>query len=271
LVGLVIIGGIKRIAGVASRIVPVMAIIYCGGVLVILALHYNNIFDSFLSIFTGAFSLKAGFWGGFVTTMMWGIRRGLYSNEAGQGSAAMAHAAAKTEESIREGIVAMMGPFVDTIVICSMTGIAILCTGVLGSAPDLTGVSLTRTAFEAGFAFYPQIGTFIVTVSVFFFAYSTMVSWSYYGDRACEYILGKRAIRPYRWVYVFFVFMGSVLPLAAVWNIGDIALMMMSIPNLIAIILLSGKLKQMSKEYFSKTHLTYKQKFADNDESSGTD
>jgi AGCS family alanine or glycine:cation symporter len=258
LVALVIIGGIRRIAIVASRLVPTMAVIYVGSALYILFTNFSSVVPSFISIFEQAFSLEAG-WGGLFTVMMWGVRRGLYSNEAGQGSAPIAHAAAKTKESAREGVVALMGPFVDTILICTMTGLAILSTGVLQTT-DLTGAELTRAAFEAGFPFAPEIGGIVITASVFLFAYSTMVAWSYYGDRSIEYLIGPQAIRPYRWVYVFFNFLGAILPLTFVWNFGDIALSLMTIPNLIGVVLLTATLKKISEEYFARTHLTYREK-----------
>ncbi|MFB0516894.1 MAG: alanine/glycine:cation symporter family protein [Candidatus Neomarinimicrobiota bacterium] len=260
LVGLVIIGGIRRIAAVASRLVPTMAILYVGGALIVILMRPHDTAAAITSIFEEAFSLKAG-WGGLFTVVMWGIRRGLYSNEAGQGSAPIAHAAAKTKESVREGAVALMGPFVDTLIICSMTGLTILSTGVLDSTA-LTGAELTREAFRTGFSMAPQVGSIIVNCSVFLFAYSTMVAWSYYGDRSVEYLIGPQAIKPYRWVYVFFNFMGAILPLAFVWNFGDIALSLMTIPNLIGVIFLTGILKVMTKEYFSRKHLTYKEYLA---------
>jgi len=256
LVGLVIIGGIKRIAAVASRLVPTMAILYVLGALIILINHSNYIVPSFISIFKEAFSLEAG-WGGLLTVIMWGVRRGLYSNEAGQGSAPIAHAAAKTKESAREGAVALMGPFIDTIIVCTMTGLAILSTNVLYTT-DLTGALLTREAFRSGFSFAPDIGSFIVNIAVLLFAYTTMVAWSYYGDRSIEYLAGPKAIKPYRWVYVFFNFLGAVLPLTFVWNFGDIALSLMTIPNLIGVILLTGSLKKITSDYFNRSHIPYK-------------
>jgi len=255
-VGLVIIGGIKRIAAVASRLVPTMAILYVLGALIILINHSNYIVPSFISIFKEAFSLEAG-WGGLLTVIMWGVRRGLYSNEAGQGSAPIAHAAAKTKESAREGAVALMGPFIDTIIVCTMTGLAILSTNVLNTT-DLTGALLTREAFRSGFSFAPDIGSFIVNIAVLLFAYTTMVAWSYYGDRSIEYLAGPKAIKPYRWVYVFFNFLGAVLPLTFVWNFGDIALSLMTIPNLIGVILLTGSLKKITSDYFNRSHIPYK-------------
>ena len=256
MVGLVIIGGIKRIAAVASRIVPTMAVLYVSGALLILLVNYQNIIHSLESIFREAFSLKSG-WGGLFAVIMWGVRRGLYSNEAGQGSAPIAHAAAKTKESAREGAVAMMGPFIDTIIVCTMTGLAILSTGVLEST-DLTGAQLTREAFRQGFTFAPELGSLIVNFSVLLFAYTTMVAWSYYGDRSIEYLIGPKAIKPYRWVYVFFNFLGAILPLSFVWNFGDIALSLMTIPNLIGVLFLTGILKKMTKEYSAVEHKPYK-------------
>ena len=256
LVGLVIIGGIKRIAAVASRLVPTMAVLYVLGTMVIIITHSENIMPSFAKIFTEAFSLKAG-WGGLFAVIMWGVRRGLYSNEAGQGSAPIAHAAAKTKESAREGAVALMGPFIDTLIVCTMTGLAILSTGVIEST-SLTGAQLTRAAFQDGFSFAPEIGSFIVNCAVLLFAYTTMVAWSYYGDRSIEYLAGPKAIKPYRWVYVFFNFMGAILPLTFVWNFGDIALSLMTIPNLIGVLFLTGILKGITSEYFAKEHIPYK-------------
>jgi len=256
LVGLVIIGGIKRIAAVASRLVPTMAVLYVLGTMVIISTHYQYIIPSFAKIFTEAFSLKAG-WGGLFAVIMWGVRRGLYSNEAGQGSAPIAHAAAKTKESAREGAVALMGPFIDTLIVCTMTGLAILSTGVIEST-SLTGAQLTREAFRQGFSFAPELGSFIVNCAVLLFAYTTMVAWSYYGDRSIEYLAGPKAIKPYRWVYVFFNFMGAILPLTFVWNFGDIALSLMTIPNLIGVLFLTGTVKNITSEYFAKEHIPYK-------------
>ena len=255
LVGLVIIGGIKRIAAVASRLVPTMAILYVGGALFVIFSYSDAILPAFATIFEHAFSLEAG-WGGLITVIMWGIRRGLYSNEAGQGSAPIAHAAAKTDEPVREGVVAMMGPFIDTLVICTMTGLAIITTGVLETT-TATGAALTLAAFREGFSFAPEIGSLIVNASVLLFAYTTIVAWSYYGDRSITYLIGPHAVKPYRWVYVVFCFLGAVLPLVFVWNIGDIALALMTIPNLIGVVLLTGTLKKFSDDYFSRKHLTY--------------
>ncbi len=261
LVGLVVIGGIKRIAAVAGKLVPSMSVIYVLSALYVLGTHADRIIPSFLLVIREAFSLEAG-WGGLFAVMMWGVRRGLYSNEAGQGSAPIAHAAAKTKEPVREGAVALMEPFVDTLIICTMTGLMIISTGVLDTT-SLTGAQLTRAAFEEGFAFAPVVGSTIINISVLLFAYTTMVAWSYYGDRSIEYLVGPQAIKPYRYVYVFFNFMGAILPLAFVWSFGDIALSLMTIPNLIGVFFLTATLKTITNDYFSKKHITYEEYMAD--------
>ena len=186
---------------------------------------------------------------------MWGIRRGLYSNEAGQGSAPIAHAAAKTKEPVREGIVALMGPFIDTIIICSMTALIILSTDALNS--NFEGALLTKEAFTRGFYFAPFLGATIINLSVLLFAYSTMLAWSYYGDRCVEYLFGSTKLYIYRYFYILFVFLGCVLPVNFVWNFGDIALTLMAIPNLLAIILLMNILKDLTNDYFSRKHTKY--------------
>ena len=205
----------------------------------------------------------AGTGGGILLTMLWGIKRGLYSNEAGQGSAAIAHSTAKTPYAVREGVVALLEPYIDTIIICTLTGLVIMVTNswhltefysqridpsILDT--DLkAGVLLTSHAFGIGM---PSIGAQVVTVAVVLFALSTAISWSFYGDRATEYLFGTGAIPIYRYCYVFMVFVGSMLTLEQVWIFGDAALAFMTFPNLLAIILLSNKLKDLSSEYFSK-------------------
>ena len=256
LVGLVIIGGIKRIAAVASKLVPTMAVLYVAGALTVLVTHFDHVLPSLASIFREAFSLKAG-WGALYGVILVGVMRGLYSNEAGQGSAPIAHAAAKTKESAREGAVALMGPFIDTLMVCTMTGLAILSTGVLEST-DFTGAQLTREAFRSGFTFAPEIGSYLVNIAVLLFAYTTMVAWSYYGERSIEYLRGPKAIKPYRLAYVCFVFLGAILPLSFVWNFGDIALSLMTIPNLIAVVFLTGTLRKITSDYFAQEHIPYK-------------
>jgi AGCS family alanine or glycine:cation symporter len=265
LVGLVIIGGIKRIGRVAGKLTPIMTILYVTGGVLILILNIDKIPAAFGSIFSGAFTFS-GTAGGvagsaFMITMVEGIKRGLFSNEAGQGSAPIAHAAAKTKEPVREGTVAMMGPYIDTITVCTITGLAIVTTGA-HKATDAAGNLLnsspmTAYAFSEGLTFLGGYGGYIVTGSVFLFALSTMISWSYYGDRSVQYLFGNRWVMPYRYIYCVVLFLGAILELTTVWHFGEIALGFMTIPNLIAIIALSGVTRRVSDDYYSKKQLTY--------------
>ncbi|MGR3304452.1 MAG: alanine/glycine:cation symporter family protein [Candidatus Scalindua sp.] len=253
-VGMVIIGGIKRIGKVASRLVPIMSAIYVAGALFIILWNYDRIADSFYLIFKHAFTPTAatgGFAGATVLyAITWGVRRAAFSNEAGLGSAPIAHAAAKTKEPVREGLVAMMGPLIDTLVICTMTALVIIISGEwMGSADSAV---LTKNAFNAGI---PYVGGVIVAIGLILFAISTAISWSYYGDRCAEYLFGRRAIKPYRWLYVIALFVGAMVQLEFVWNFSDITLGLMALPNLIALIALSGVVISLTKDYFSRKHV----------------
>ncbi len=272
IVGAVIIGGIKRIGNVTGFLAPFMAAFYVFSALVILLANAGALGESFSLIIHYAFNPPAqiaGVGGGtflvFLNVMLWGIKRGLYSNEAGQGSAAIAHSTAKTKYPVREGTVAMLGPYIDTIIICTMTGLVIIVTGAWHFTdfyktyidPNFTGnlmnsSVLTAYAFKQGLAWLFPYGDKIITLSVALFAISTAISWSFYGDRATDYLFGEKAIIYYKWVFLLFVFIGAVAQLEAIWAFGDAALGFMTFPNLIAIILLSGKLKKMTKEYFSQ-------------------
>lgn len=355
LVALVIIGGIKRIGQVASRLVPYMSVIYILGGLIILSIHWSHVPEAFLLIFQHAFEPVAGLGGFAGATMLcalnWGVKRGLFSNEAGQGSAPIAHAAAKTGEPIREGAVAMVGPLLDTLIICSITGLVIISTGVWkdkqitnkylkdieiltndakyvqntqlegsrfvgefvvtdgivkgvqlavnhGSIEEAVIISadgqlfngrievdstgtmkaldsavvvgnlqvmgkmrqngslLTAFAFSRGLP--GKWGSIIVNIGVFLFAISTMISWSYYGDRSVQYLWGNKAVLPYKWIYVGFNFLGSVLALEVVWGLGDIALSIMSFPNLLALLFLAVPVARWQKDYFSREHKKFK-------------
>jgi AGCS family alanine or glycine:cation symporter len=361
-VGLVIIGGIGRIGKVTGVLAPAMALIYVAGALMIIFANIGEVPAAFALILTEAFNPSAGVAGTgsgvFLLTMMWGVRRGLFSNEAGQGSAPIAHAAAKTDEPVSEGVVALLEPFIDTILICSMTGLVIITTGVwntpiptemnLGSgdvtyvAPDERGVfaggdaperiaveggvpvydgamrqfawhdvaveqlwideardtpftgqivqdyddpatpaqesltaavdtegnayftlygdaietaaPLTSAAFEKGLDNYGLggLGKFIVLISVLLFAISTSISWSYYGDRCANYLFGSGGILPYKAVFVVMHFVGAVASLATIWVIGDVALGLVTFPNLIALVLLSGVVVRLTKSYFER-------------------
>jgi len=348
-VAAVILGGIGRIGRVTSVLAPLMAGIYVLGALVIIATHADRILPTFGLIFSQAFEPSAGVAGtgvgAFLVTMMWGVRRGLFSNEAGQGSAPIAHAAAKTDEPVSEGVVALLEPFIDTIVICTMTGLVIVSTGVwneripteltfsgagdyayvqpdaqsrttfvpppselriTGGVPAETGAGvvrytwheapvdsffvdreqrtpftgrivpadgvavaddgtsyrslfgpaaesagpLTMLAFSRGLP--GEWGHLIVVVSILLFAVSTAISWSYYGDRCANYLFGRRAIVPYKMVFVGMHFFGAVVALNVVWTMGDVALGIVILPNLIALIGLSGKAKELKDSYFAR-------------------
>jgi len=350
IVFLVVVGGISRIGKVTGILAPVMAAIYVTGALFILAVNYQNVLPSIGLIFTEAFRPSAGIAGGgigvFLVTMMWGVRRGLFSNEAGQGSAPIAHAAAKTDEPVSEGVVALLEPFIDTIVICTMTALVIITTGVwndtITTQITLAGgdVSYVTTTEEGGFRrlevaptgeirfdggrptriapgdprlawhevaieelfldreltrpftgtidpvrglasstagetttalWGPAVesgapltalgfqhglpgtwGNLVVLISVLLFAVSTAISWSYYGDRCAYYLMGKRAVMPYKMVYVIMHFIGAVVPLASIWALGDIFLGIVILPNLLALILLSPRVKELTRSYFER-------------------
>jgi AGCS family alanine or glycine:cation symporter len=280
IIGMVIIGGIKRIGHVTSFLAPIMGVIYVLFALIIILVNFDKIGSSFALIFKMAFNPPAtiaGTGGGILLTMLWGIKRGLYSNEAGQGSAAIAHSTAKTKYPIREGSVAMLGPFIDTIIICTLTGLVIIITGAwqhtqfymnitdqnLPHIKDILNVGLfnssllTSYAFKEGLGFIFSYGDKIVTISVLLFAVSTAISWSFYGDRSAVYLFGRKAIMPYKWIFLLFVFIGAIAELEAIWAFGDAALGFMTFPNLIAIIFLSTALKKMTQTYFSQKHTPY--------------
>ncbi len=300
LVGVVIIGGIKRIASVASRIVPIMCVCYVVGALLVLLRFADGIPDAFGQIFKYAFTpIAAG--GGFAgvvlqLTIQKGVARGVFSNESGLGSAPMAWAASKTKEMARVGFVAMLGPFIDTIIVCTMTALVIVVTGAWqvkdvdgvvlygpggkglpakvsvdgesvlvvtdpsnGGEPFVdsngdyyrvpTSASLTSSAFELGLG---KVGGWIVTLSIVLFAYSTVISWSYYGDRCWEYLLGPKAVKPYRYLFCGFIVLGTMTGLELVWTISDNLNALMAIPNLVGLIFLAGVVARESKDYVGR-------------------
>ena len=347
LVALVILGGIKRIGAVTSVLAPLMAVIYVAGALTILGFNYDQVLPAIATIFKEAFNPTAGVagtgTGAFLLTMMWGVRRGLFSNEAGQGSAPIAHAAAKTDEPVSEGVVALLEPFIDTIVICTMTGLVIVATGVWNERvhtelalsggdgsylevtvdgttaaaetpetiavtdskqpasgvifawhetavesffedPDLrrpftgvlypregravaadgsehtvlygmaaeSGAPLTKLAFQRGLSALGGWGGYIVLVSVLLFGISTAISWSYYGDRCANYLFGAKGVLPYKLAFVTMHFVGAVTSLATIWTIGDIALGLVTFPNLVAVVMLSGLVVKLTRSYFER-------------------
>jgi len=248
-VGLVIIGGIQRIAHVAAVIVPFMAVAYCMAALVILGLHIDRIPGALWVIINHALNPWAVGGAAIGEAMRYGVARGVFSNEAGLGSAPMAHAAARTQEPVREGLVAMLGPFIDTIVICSMTALVIVIMGQWGDArpQNMEGAALSAHAFTQGIGHF---GGWIVGLGLIFFAYSTIIAWSYYGDRSAEFLFGPGAVLPYRVVFSMLVVVGAYMPLHLVWNFADIANILMAGPNLISLILLSAVVKKLSNQYF---------------------
>jgi AGCS family alanine or glycine:cation symporter len=259
MVGLVIIGGIKRIGQVASRLVPFMGIFYVTAALVIIVLNFRALPQAIVTIFHDAFTGTAatgGFFGAtFIMAMQWGVRRGLFSNESGQGTAPIAHATAKTPYPVREGYVALLGPFIDTIIICTMTGLVVILTGAWTGDPEIGGADLTAGAFKRGLAIiHPSLGEteagrVIVTFGVILFAYSTTISWSYYGDRCVSYLFGLKAVMPYRYIFCLMLIVGATIKIDLVWNLCDIMNGGMAIPNLIALIFLSGVVAKELRNY----------------------
>jgi len=348
-VALVILGGISRIGRVTGVLAPVMGLLYVTGGVIIIAMNYNGVFPAFSSIFTEAFNPTAGVAGTgigiLLQTILWGVRRGLFSNEAGQGSAPIAHSAAKTQEPVSEGAVALLEPFIDTLVICTITALVVLTTGVwkdkvdthlsigegdlsyvaeingryqpvdasdvpdqliidqgipvtdensgimyawhevpveqffvdseytipftgvidtnegiaIGSVDQIeydqlygqaveNGAPMTALAFEQGLG---DIGKYLVILCVFLFAISTAISWSYYGDRCSMYLFGTSSILPYKIVFVVMHFVGAVAGLNTIWGIGDTAIALLTIPNVIALVLLSGVAKKLTDDYFN--------------------
>lgn len=251
LVGLVILGGIKRIAQVAGAIVPLMAIIYCGGALLILLLNIEKIPAAFYTIINMAINPQAALGGGIGAAIQYGVARGVFSNEAGLGSAPMAHAAARTNEPVREGLVAMMGPFIDTIIICTMTALVIVIMGAWGDArpAGMESAALSAHAFTLGLG---SAGGYIVGIGLMLFAFSTIIAWSYYGDRSAEFLFGEKAVTPYRIVYTLVIIIGATFPVKLVWNFADIANILMAVPNLISLLLLAGLVKKLTDDYFAR-------------------
>jgi AGCS family alanine or glycine:cation symporter len=348
-VALVVIGGITRIGKVTGILAPVMATVYLAGALMIVVLNADQIVPTFALIFREAFNPTAGVAGtgvgAFMVTMLWGVRRGLFSNEAGQGSAPIAHAAAKTDEPVSEGVVGLVEPFIDTIVICTMTGLVLLITGVwkdrvpteitflegdisyvvqangrtesvppperirvedgfpqagadgeprlawhevavdrlfvdaaqsrsftgvispaageargdagetysslYGDAVE-SGAPLTMMAFRKGLSRIGDWGHYIVLISVLLFAVSTAISWSYYGDRCANYLFGTNAVLPYKFAFVTAHFLGAVVSLSVAWTLGDVFLGIVILPNLLALVLLSSKVREMTDSYFKR-------------------
>jgi len=252
-VGLVILGGIKRIGAVAAALVPFMCVAYVIAGIVVLVVHAAEIPAAFDLIFTHAFTPIAatgGFAGAAVmAAIRFGVARGIFSNEAGLGTAGIAQAAGTTKSSVRSGLIGMMGTFIDTIIICSITGLAIICSGVWTGGES--GAALSAAAFESAM---PGIGGALLTIALVVFAFTTILGWSYFGEKCWEFMVGTKAIWPFRIVWVLAVPFGAIAQLDFAWLLADTLNGLMAIPNLISLILLSPVVVKLTKEYFARKH-----------------
>ena len=254
-VALVIIGGLKRISRVAEVVVPFMAGLYVLSALLILITHATAIPAAIVEIVESAFGLRAaagGAVGAIIIAMQKGIARGIFSNEAGLGSAPIAAAAAKNDEPVAQGLVSMMGTIIDTIIICTMTGLTIVITGAWDMG--LEGVAVTTKAFQLGLPFPSQAASFILMICLVFFAFTTILGWNYYSEKCLEYLVGEKkgVLLGYRWLYILAVFIGPFMTVEAVWTIADIFNGLMALPNLVAIIALNGVIVAETNKYLKK-------------------
>lgn len=255
-VAAVIIGGLKRIASVAQVIVPFMALIYIIFSIMLLIFNIKEVPAAFVTIVKAAFNPSAvtgGIVGSMIVAMQKGIARGIFSNEAGLGSAPIAAAAAQTKEPVRQGLVSMTGTFIDTIVICTMTGLSIVLTGAW-KQEGLEGVQVTSYAFRNGLPFPSQLSSFVLVICLVFFAFTTILGWDYYSERCLEYLTDSnfKVIKGYRYIYILAVFIGPYMTVSAVWTIADIFNGLMAIPNMIALFALSGVIVKETRDFFDK-------------------
>ena len=253
MVGIVIIGGLRRIASVTDKIVPVMATIYVLGCLTVIGMNFADVPAALGFIVQQAFNPDA-MYGGFIGVLVVGFQRAAFSNEAGAGSAAIAHSAARTKYPVREGVVALLEPFIDTVVICTMTALVIVFSGAYANPAyeaiiqGNQGAALTSRAFGEDLPFFSHI----LSVAVFLFAYSTMISWSYYGERCAVWLFGAKASLPYKVLFLTFTFLGSVITATQILNFGDLMILGMAFPNLLGVYILSGKVRAMLRDYWQK-------------------
>ena len=250
LVGMVLLGGIKRIGAVAGKLVPFMTAVYVISTVWILASHYEAIPGAIALIMDSAFNGMAAT-GGFAGAAMIaglraGVARGIFSNESGLGSAPIAHAAAETNSPVRQGTIAMLGTFIDTIVICTMTGLVLVASGAWNG--DLVGANMTRSVFTSSLPF----GDTIFTLSLVLFAFTTMLGWSYYGERCAEFLFGPTVVMPYRVLWVVGIYIGTQMEGGIVWKLADILNGMMAFPNLIAVLFLSPVVFKLTRDYFAE-------------------
>jgi alanine or glycine:cation symporter, AGCS family len=250
LVAMVLIGGVQRIAKVAGKLVPFMALAYLLAGIIILLLNMSEIPAAIVLVVKSAFTPVAatgGFAGaGIALAIQMGVARGIFSNEAGLGSAPIAHAAAKTNNPVRQGTIAMLGTFIDTIILCSITGLVIVITGVWSGGEN--GAALSTAAFNAAL---PGVGGYIVTLGLAIFAFTTLLGWSYYGERCIEYIFGTKSILPFRILWIAAIPVGSFFDLKTIWLIADTLNALMALPNLIALLLLSPIVFKLTRDHFA--------------------
>ena len=248
--GFVLLGGVKRIGAVAEKLVPFMCVGYIAASLIVLGIYVDQIPAAFALIFHSAFNPTAatgGFAGAAIMmAMRYGVARGIFSNEAGLGTAGIAQAAGQTKNSVESGLVGMMGTFIDTILVCTMTGLVLIVTGVWNSG--LKGAELSSSAFATAF---PGVGQYLLAISLAVFAFTTILGWSYYGEKCWEYLLGSASEKPYRILWTLFVLVGAVTQLDFVWLVADTLNAFMAVPNLIALLLLSPVVAKLTQEYFS--------------------
>ena len=254
-VGLVIIGGLKRISRVAEIIVPFMAILYVVSALLVILFNITTVPAAVVEIVQSAFGMRAaagGALGAILVAMQKGIARGIFSNEAGLGSAPIAAAAAQTSEPVKQGLISMMGTYIDTIVICTLTGLTIVITGAWDMG--LEGVAVTTKAFQMGLPFPDQVSAFILMICLVFFAFTTILGWDYYSERCLEYLTGGnlKVVKGYRWLYILAIFIGPYMTVAAVWTIADIFNGLMALPNIVALLALNGVIVAEVKKYLEK-------------------
>lgn len=260
---LVVIGGIKRISSVSQVVVPFMAILYVLFAVILICCNITKVPAAFAEIIKGAFgygdtiegirAAAGGALGAMVASMQSGVARGIFSNESGLGSAPIAAAAAKTNDTVRQGLVTMTGTFIDTIIVCTMTGLSIVIAGSWAKE-GLEGVAITTDAFCNGLPFPTAVSSFVLMICLIFFAFTTILGWDYYSERCLEYLSGKNQtlVKVYRWVYILAVFIGPYMTVSAVWTIADIFNGLMAFPNIIALLALSGVVAKETKEYFKK-------------------
>lgn len=257
LAALIILGGIRSIARVSEIFIPVMVIVYIVCCLIIIFTHITEIPSAVVNIIKSAFGLKAvsgGVLGAMIVSMQKGIARGIFSNEAGLGSAPIAAAAAKTNEPVRQGLVTMTGTFIDTIIVCTMTGLTIVISGCLNDNPELQGVEITNAAFHYGLPFPEKVSSFLLMICLMFFAFTTILGWNYYSERCLSYLTGsnKAAAIGFRILYIAAVFIGPYMTVSAVWGLADIFNGLMALPNIIALFALGGVVAAETKDYFKR-------------------